>query len=176
MAAMLTRDEIVDLVQKKGVISPFLEDGLNPASYDVHIGRWFFEATQPGREGAYFNLADWPRKTYPLEPGSTAVLVSLEQVRMPEDVQGLLVLRASWATQGLYYAGGLVKPGYWGYLFFSVTNLSLHTIDLPMEAPLASLALFRLPEAVGTAPWRIYQRTSNPNRPTMMYIHFLNFP
>ena len=150
MPEMLARDEIARLAHEEGMIEPLIEEELNPASYDLHIGERLFDPTKKG--GKMLTLWDLPDHSYSLLPGQTVVLYSLETVKLPLDVQGLLVLRASWATKGLYYAGGLVKPGYWGKLFFSVTNLSLHTIDLLVEEALASIAFFRLPKAVGRFP------------------------
>jgi len=147
MNTILTREAIARLAQEQGLIQPLIEEGLNPASYDLHIGDEIVVPLQ-GRISPFSLRADYQGR-FSLDPGQTVVLYSLETVHLPLDIQGLLVLRASWATKGLYYAGGLVKPGYWGRLFFSVSNLSLHTIDLPIEEPLAIITFFHLPEPVG---------------------------
>lgn len=148
MNGILSADEIRALVREGKIFAEnFSESNLEAASYDLRIGAEIVIPFESGHQTRF--LSEWPHRRYPLEPGRTVLLYSLEILRLPPDIQGVLYLRTSWAVQGLYYAGGIVEPGYWGHLFFSVTNLALDTIKLPMEAPLVSLVLHRLPHPVG---------------------------
>ena len=142
---LLTAQEIHQLAQDTAWVKPFAEEHLNGAAYELNVGMKAL-LVLPQEEGGYVNIfiPQQPDEMLELEPGQTAVIYSYETVQMPLDIQGHLYLKASWATRGLYFPGGIVDPGYQGTLFFSVTNLARATIRIPFGAPLAKMELFRL--------------------------------
>lgn len=142
---LLTAQEIHQLAQDTAWVEPFVEEHLNGAAYELSVGMKAL-LVLPEEEGGYVNIfiPRQPDEILELEPGQTAVIYSYETVQMPLDIQGHLYLKASWATRGLYFPGGIVDPGYQGTLFFSVTNLARATIRIPFGAPLVKMELFRL--------------------------------
>ena len=148
MANMLLHaEEIRQLIAQHKVIQPFTEDSLNAAAYELRVGEKALLVLSPD-EGGYIEV-DLPRleledDLLELAPGQTAVLYSYEIVDIPLDIQGHLFLKASWATRGLYFPGGIVDPGYRGRLFFSVTNLARATLQLALGEPIVKMELVRL--------------------------------
>ena len=64
-----------------------------------------------------------------LHPRSFALAVTLEWIRMPEDLAGYVTCRSSWGRRGLVIATAVgVHPGFTGCLTLELTNVG----DLPI--------------------------------------------
>jgi dCTP deaminase len=102
---------------EQGLIEPYNEHCLNPASYDLRIGREYVDMWT-----GYKHLIDSNTDEITLYPGMSILMSSIEYIRMPHDVAGIVYLKSSLARQGLDHAlAGYVDPGFCGQL-----TLELH--------------------------------------------------
>src|SRR5438876_8828327 len=111
------------------LLDPFETACVKGASYDVRVG----EAAQvPATDGGHhwIKLGGYPfAKEVVIPPGTTCTIQSLEKVHIPTDMKGRLALRAFHAKRLIFFAGGVIDPGYDDHLFLPVVNLS----DIPVK-------------------------------------------
>lgn len=122
------------------VIQNFDPRGLKGASYYVRAGDQRYDAIA-GQEGilragpkSLQDPSNHGLKGFRIEPGEATVIRSREYLRMPADMFGLLSPRVTWTLRGLMYIGGIIDPGYEGYLFLGISNNSEHPIEIPVES------------------------------------------
>ena len=102
------------LIKQKGLVVPFNEENLQPASYDISVG----EIT---------GNIDWE-----LKPGESVLISTKEWFSLPNDVAAFIKTRSSLARIGLEVGetGGWVDPGYNGNLTLFMKNKGKKAIDL----------------------------------------------
>jgi deoxycytidine triphosphate deaminase len=83
-----------------------------------------------------------------LRPGDTALLYSLENLRLPDSVLAFTVARGLLVVESLVPENTYVDPGFSGPIYTTVTNLSGRVVRIPYGAPIARLFLYRLAESV----------------------------
>ncbi len=140
----LIREDIAQLGES--LLTPFDGDCLKVASYDIRVGSLVFIAYPEEEGGVTANdlLAIEGKNMVSIPPGQACVVRSLEKIQMPLYMKGHLSLRSYWATQLLSYTGGPIDPGYKGFLFFPVTNISDSPISLRYGEPLVTAEFVRL--------------------------------
>jgi len=80
-----------------------------------------------------------------LHPGSLALVPTLEWVKLPTNLQGIVTARSSWAREGLNIATAtIINPGYQGIVTLELANFGEIPIRLYPGLRLAQLALYRL--------------------------------
>jgi dCTP deaminase len=137
---MLADEEIRRVIDAgELVIDPFVEDSLQPASYDFRIGSGAF--TSSTREKVDVS----EKGLIVIEPGDFAVVETRERVEFSPQIAALLGLRSEYARQGLLMLSGpQIDPGFRGVLVLRVVNLSPKSIGFSYEAPFLSAQFFRL--------------------------------
>lgn len=88
-----------------------------------------------------------------LQPGDTALLYSIENLRFPNDILGFTVARGLLFVETLAPENTYVDPGFSGHIYTTVTNLSGRVLKLPYGTPIARLFACRL-EAAAAEPYR----------------------
>ena len=83
-----------------------------------------------------------------LEPGDTALLYSMENLRFPANIIGFTVARGLLFAESLAPENTYVDPGFGGNLYTTVTNVSNRVIRLAYKMPIARLFFYKLPEPV----------------------------
>jgi deoxycytidine triphosphate deaminase len=121
------------------------------ASYTVRLGhRVEIERSTDGastaRQRISLNLTRG--QELELRPGDTALLYSMENVRLPPSVLGFTVARGLLVVETLVPENTYVDPGFSGQIYTTVTNLSGRILKIPYGAPIARLFLFKLAEPV----------------------------
>lgn len=87
-------------------------------------------------------------KSFLLHPGSLVLVPTLEWVRLPFDLQGIVTARSSWAREGLNIATAtIVNPCYQGIITLELANFGEIPIRLSPGLRLAQLALYELLDA-----------------------------
>lgn len=129
------------------------ENQLRHASYTLRLGarvelaRATSAASSQVRELVIVALGpSTPRLE--LRPGDTALLYSLEQLRIPDSVLGFTVARGLLFAEALCPENTYVDPGFTGAIYTTVTNVSNRIVQLEYEMPLARLFFYRLCESV----------------------------
>jgi dCTP deaminase len=80
-----------------------------------------------------------------LHPGALALVPTLEWVRLPGDIMGMVTARSTWAREGLSIATAtLVEPGYEGIVTLELANLGQVPIALYPGLELAQIAFARM--------------------------------
>lgn len=115
--------------QEHNLLNPFSKDVLKGASYDIRVGKIAI-VVLPEREGGYVKVDVERDGSLEIPVGRSAVIYSLEKVYLPADMKGRLSMRSYYAIKGLLYNGGIIDPGYRGYLFFTITNMGPSPVNL----------------------------------------------
>jgi dCTP deaminase len=83
-----------------------------------------------------------------LHPGSLVLVPTLEWVKLPANLQGIVTARSSWAREGLNIATAtIINPGYKGIVTLELANFGEIPISLCPGLRLAQLALYELESA-----------------------------
>ena len=84
--------------------------------------------------------------TCDLEPGDTAMLYSMENLRFPPNVLGFTVARGLLFVESLTPENTYVDPGFAGTIYTTVTNVSGRVIRLTYGMSIARLFFYKLYE------------------------------
>ena len=96
------------------IVDPFESEQVNAASYDLRLSHQFINLTS----GEHFSA-----KSLRIVPGMAYLASTIERIKMPMDVAGLMCLKSSLARQGLDHSlAGWVDPNFSGTL-----TMELHT-------------------------------------------------
>lgn len=109
-------------------IKDFDDQCVKGASYDFRAGETVVVARPDENRYITESLSD--AGEIPIKPGYAAAFESYEMLDLPENVKGRLSLRSTLANKKLFYSGGLVDPGYWGNLYFTLFNLGNHEVTV----------------------------------------------
>lgn len=166
MSALSKKSIAKRLAEKSLIVSPILNiDQLGPSSIDLRMGTVVMVARAGAQShvepAAYRDEADHDsvrgkkqkherfdipfHKPFLLHPGSLALVPTLEWVVIPEDLQGIVTARSSWAREGLNIATAtIVNPGYRGIITLELANFGEIPITLYPGLRLAQIALYEL--------------------------------
>lgn len=116
---------------KSNLITPYNKDQLNPASYDVLVGKNAFIESQNG--WVKLDLSDYTAKNpYWLEPRDFVLLELVEYIKLPNNLVAQFALKSSRAREGYNHSlAGYVDNGYQGRLTLEVENLRKYA-SLPL--------------------------------------------
>lgn len=145
VASMLMTDEEIREAIAKGElnITPFSEDCLQGASYDIRIGKQILVSN---RERVIDPEIDGPAR---LEPGEFALLTTLERITLKPNVAGHLGAKTYFTRKGLILLSGLqVDPGWDAVLALAVYNSSPKSIVLEFGEKICTVQFFKLPQPV----------------------------
>lgn len=129
-SGVLLRDEILYYQRSCDLIKPFEPDSLKPAAYELRVG------DQYSVEGESHKLD--VDESLEIGPFEVAIIKTRERVNLPHFMIGRWNIKVSKAYDGLLWVGGpQVDPGYSGYLFCPIYNLSDTEVTLGFEEELA---------------------------------------
>ena len=167
----LSRSSIIARIQNGNLsVSPILDQKqLGPSSIDLRMGNVVLIAKAGAQSHvdprAYIKESNAPtdhdtirekkqkherfdvpfRESFLLHPGTLALVPTLEWVRLPYDLQGVVTARSSWAREGLSIATAtIVNPGYIGIVTLELANLGEVPIRLYPGLRLAQIAFYEL--------------------------------
>lgn len=116
----------------KSLISPYYEEFLQPASYDVSLGKI-----------EYSNFPDG----YLILPHEFVLASTVEYFKIPDYLVGRVEGKSTRARQGIIiHAAGFIDPGFKGQITLEITNLSSHPVYLKYEDKIAQVAFHMLDE------------------------------
>jgi len=139
-------------------VTPYSDEQLNPASYNLKIGKNAIIETSSGRQEVDltngFNVA----------PGSWILTDVIETVRIPPNMIGQVILRSSAAHRGWDHAlAGFVDPGYRGVLTLEFVNcLKYEYLEIKTGMEMVQLRfdqLAQIPEKDYSATGRYHNAT-----------------
>jgi len=132
-------------IEREILIEPFSKESLQPAGYDLRVGK---EAYVGGK------LIDVEKEGKVIvPPGKHALILTLERVKLPDDVMGDMKIRSSLAREGLLGSFAWVDPGWDGNLTLMVFNASDEPVVLEYGERFVQIAFIRL-EGPARNPYR----------------------
>ncbi|MDI6903773.1 MAG: dCTP deaminase [Methanocellales archaeon] len=140
----MTDGEILEMIEKgELVIEDFLDSNLEPASYDMRLGK-------RGIVSHLEKQIDIERERgITINPGEFALLTTLEKVKLSDTVAAHIGLRSYYARKGLVLLSGpQVDPGFEGILVIGVCNLSPRKITIDYEDRFCTVEFHKLSRAV----------------------------
>ena len=145
---MILSDKSIELSVRQGelVIDPWNPDNLQPASVDLTLGRQFilFKESKwfsPENANAVDPLKEQekelvvtvlPGSTMEIYPKQFMLAATLESVKIPDNIVGILNGKSSLARLGLiiHTTAGFIDPGFQGTLTLELLNVSQRRIVL----------------------------------------------
>ena len=120
---MSLSDVEVEEFMEKGLlkISPFIQEHLNPAGYDLTSLRGF-----------------------ELKPSEQMLAATVERVELGLEVLGILHIRSSLAREGLFASLALVDPGFRGQLTVSLFNAGKKMVKIERDERFIQISFVRL--------------------------------
>lgn len=95
-----------------------------------------------------------------LHPGSLLLVPTLEWVKIPADLQGVVTARSSWAREGLNIATAtIINPGYQGIVTLELANFGDIPIKLHPGLRIAQIAFYDLRSVDAAADKRHLDRS-----------------
>ena len=144
--SVLTGKLIKELAETKKLIEPFNKDALQPASYDLAVGRHvLLGPLQSEITGRAANLEKEPGKTVKIKSGQFAATLTQEYLRFPLNICARLGIKSKFTRQGLIAFGGLqADPGWSGHLSISLFNVGPEDIELKLGERMFSIEFHKL--------------------------------
>lgn len=163
----LSRDALLEqLACKELTVSPLLAaDQIGASSIDLRMGTVVLLA-RAGRRSHVDPAAYIARNQYEgieslkqkherfdvpfhqpflLHPGCLALVPTLEWIKIPPTLQGIVTARSSWAREGLNIATAtIINPGYQGIVTLELANFGEIPISLFPGLRIAQIAFYRL--------------------------------
>ena len=139
--AVLSRDSIEAAVRAKHLsIKPFHRNGLQPASYDLHLHWNLLISPSRHDRGRQIDLRNEPGRKFPVQPGRFVGALSEEYIIMPLSLSARFGLRSEFTRHGLVAFGGIqIDPGFKGRLAVSLFNAGPEPIDLVLGRSMFTL-------------------------------------
>lgn len=114
---------------------------IQPSSVDLHIGDIF----EPGKKREEKGGESKPLSSLVLEPGHTAIVTTLEELVLPNDIAGLAFPPSRVSFQGLLMTNpGHIDPGYTGKMHLTVINMAKERYILRSNEMIITLLLVQL--------------------------------
>ena len=113
---------------------------IQPASYDIRVGKEIYFPERGERKE--IKKGDIEH----LQPFESAVIKTIEEIRLPKNMVGLIQPNAKLSTRGLISTGGSIDPGYEGSLWICVRDMAPRHEEIEYGQPIASIHLIRFKE------------------------------
>ena len=143
---LLTDSEIKEIMQSKDLeINPFEERMLQPASYDMRVGKKLLISGQEQE----IDLEK--RGSSTIKAGQFALITTYENVKLSSTVVAHIGLKSYYVRKGVVILAGLqIDPGFNGVLVLGVYNASSRSISLDYMSPICTVEFHKLSKAVET--------------------------
>jgi dCTP deaminase len=140
---ILIGEDITTMCQNQRLIVDGFDPGsLQTTSYDFRIGA-------KAIVGGSGNEIDLKKDRLVIEPGSYAGIISLEKVKLPNNVFAQIGSKRKFSYDGLILlTGSIIDPGYEGHLLFGLYNASTKKVVLPIRTKICNVVFTRLPKDV----------------------------
>lgn len=139
--AILSADDIIKLVHEGPLrIQPFDEDAVQPASYDLRLGKRVLISPIGKEKGRAADLDKEKDQKIAVKPGQFVAILTEEELELPNGVCARFGLKSNLARKGLMAFGGIqVDPGFIGRLAISLFNVGPESIELKLGEPMFTI-------------------------------------
>jgi len=138
---MLMTDVEIHHAMDKGdlVIEGFYEPSLQPASYDMRIGKKILIS------GIEDEIDLEKKGSITIKAGNFALLTTYEKVKLSNTIAGHIGVKSYYTRKGLVLLAGLqIDPGFEGVLVLGVYNASPRSITIDYLAPFCTVEFHKL--------------------------------
>ena len=113
------------------VVDPLEREVIRENGLDLRLGRFYcrfkrtsrvFDPRSPGDPGEFYECGE--SGSIVVGPGEHILLHTIEYLRLPSYIAGLVNLRSTWARLGLYIPATVVDAGFEGQLTIEVVGSS----------------------------------------------------
>lgn len=143
---MVFCDKTLKQLCKNGLVFPYEEVNVNPASIDIRVGKVILVEDIKHKEikdfkttkllkcsQSYFRFVDltthYPGKPYFIKPGTFLLAETLEKVTMPNNYVGQVMLKSTMARLGWEHSeAGYIDPGFSGIITMEIKNTTNYHI------------------------------------------------
>ena len=132
-------------IEKEIIIEPFSKESLQPAGYDLRVGKEAY------LDGKILDIEVEGKITLP--PKKHALILTLERIKLPDDIMGDIKIRSSLAREGLMGSFAWVDPGWDGNLTLMLFNASNRPVELRYGERFVQISFIRL-EGPAREPYR----------------------
>ncbi len=127
------------------IISPFDDKYVEPASYDLRVGK---DAATIRHNGADGRIDLEKEHLLLIEPFAPAIVWALEHIELPRNIAGRFGLKSGLSRRGIYASvGPQVDPGFSGKLSVTLFNLTTNPVALDYGDTFLSLEFHQLGRA-----------------------------
>lgn len=125
--------QIEHLAKTSKLIEPFNPEQINPASYDVRIGRNYYIEADPSKKYKKEELSKcgrWVSRQlddlpYVIKPGEFILAEAAEIVKIPNNVEAVFQLKSSRGREGYEHVlSGFIDPGFYGVITLELLNVN----------------------------------------------------
>jgi dCTP deaminase len=172
VSALVKSSILKSIAEKQLAVSPILSAGqIGASSIDLRLGNVFLmvrarglsdvdpvrfasavssssdHALQQAKRQKHERYEAPFGEKFLLHPGMLALVPTLEWVKLPANLQGIVTARSSWAREGLSIAtASLIHPGYKGVITLELANLGQIPLTLYPGLRIAQIAFYSLTE------------------------------
>lgn len=144
---MVLADYEIFSLARRGLVLPFHEELVNPASLDVRLGENLLVEKPKAPALLPFSIAGHTQENpFMLQPHEFVLAETLEEFEIPDCVAGQLALKSSRAREGIeHLLAGYIDPGYKGRLTLELQNArSMHAVPLWPGMRIAQIVFHRM--------------------------------
>ncbi len=113
---------------------------IQPSSYDLRAGDEVFlperGEKKEFKKGGIIHL----------QPFESALIRTIEEIKLPKNMMGLMQPSSKLSTRGLLYTGGSIDPGYEGFLWVSIRNMAPRYEEIEYGQAVTSVHFIRFKE------------------------------
>lgn len=137
---LLSDRQILEAMKKKRMnIDPFYEPSLEPASYDLRLGK---RVLVSGMEN---EIEMEKKRSVTLKAGDFALATTMEKITLSSDIVGHIGSKSYYVRKGLILLAGLqIDPGWDGNLVLGMYNASPRNITLDYQGPICTVDFYGL--------------------------------
>lgn len=137
---LMTDGEIREAMESRAlVIENFSEESLEPASYDMRIGKKSLVSSTEEE----INLEE--KRSITLKAGDFALVTTHEKVKLADFIAGHIGIKSYYTRKGMVLLAGLqIDPGFEGILVLGIYNASPRNLTLDYLAPFCTVEFHRL--------------------------------
>lgn len=136
---MVKPDHWIKKWGESGGVSPYREEQVNPASYDITLGNhWICPTREP---------EEFKSDTITLFPGEVVLATTAEVVNLPRDVVGDLKLKSSLGRLWLNHSlSGWIDCNFQGQVTLELQNLGPYPRGLESGMRVAQIVFYQMQE------------------------------
>ena len=128
--ATIVDHQIRQLARDMGLIEPFTPELVNPASYDVTLGK----TIKVENDNGGFTDVDISDTTFWMPPGAFILASTAEWIRVPPNLESVFQLKSSRGREGYgHQLAAYIDPGFHGNVTLELHN-SRRFKELPLRA------------------------------------------